>query len=138
MKRELLNSLISQQEASVDYSSLIHENPELDTVNGCSHQYHLYNQAIQKSRNNVLLFSVYQGKVLAKLKDDLLKDDKEQYRRILKELNISTQKANFRIRLFEWVSRYQKLMYSTLPLRFFNTHFKIIKIICVDSKEEFM
>ena len=81
MKREILSSIITHQEASVDYSSLIHKNPELDTVNGCSRQYYLYDQAIQKSLNNVLLFSVYQGRVLATLKDDLLKEDKEQYKK---------------------------------------------------------
>ena len=92
-----------QQEASVDYSSLIHENPELNNVNSCSSQYQLYEQAIQKSKNNVVLFSVYQGKVLAKLKEDLLKEDKKKYKKTLKELNISTHKANFRIRLHKLV-----------------------------------
>ena len=138
MKRELLNSLISQQEASVDYSSLIHEHPKLDTVNDCSRQYHLYNQAIQKSRNNVVLFSVYQGRVLVELKDEILKGGKEQYKHFLKELDISTGKANFQIKLFKLTSTYQKLMYSTLPLRFFNQYFKVIKKICTESREEFI
>ena len=106
MKRELLNSIITLEEASHDYSSLIHDIPVLNTVAECSLNYHLYGQAIEKSRNNVLLFTVYQGRVLEKLRDDLLKDDKEKYRRILKEYNISTQKVNFRIRLFKGVSSY--------------------------------
>ena len=72
------------------------------------------------------------------LKDEILKGEKEQYKNFLKELDISTGKANFQIKLFKLTSTYQKLMYSTLPLRFFNQYFKVIKKICAESREEFI
>ena len=97
----------------------------------------MYEKAAKKNKNNIILFSIYQEKVIKQLKD-YTKTDRKQYEKILKDWNITQSKANFRIRLFEWTERYQKLMYSTQSLRFFFINFKKIKEICQESGEKFV
>ena len=84
VKNELVKSIISQKEAASDYTQLTHENPALKSVESCITQYDLYEKAAKKNKNNIILFSIYQGKVIKQLKDHT-KIDRKQYEKILKD-----------------------------------------------------
>ena len=45
--------------------------------------------------------------------------------------------AKLRIRIFELIDEYQRLLYSNLSLHYFNKNHKTIKEICRESENEF-
>ena len=86
--------------------------------------------AAADARRQIVYFSCLQGQVLKRLKDISGK----KMSQLLKLTKYSQSHAYFLINLFELSDKYNKLMYSDLPIRFFKNNVKEIASICESEK----
>ena len=91
-------------------------------------------RAVKQHRMLSIYLSCFQGKALKKLKDV---SSKARFKELIQLKKISYSHAQFLIKLVELTNEYDKLAYSSLPLRFIKSYFKTIVVVCNDNKEVF-
>lgn len=89
--------------------------------------------AVDDARKRTIYFSCLQGQVLKRLREIT----GEGMTALLRLTNYSKSHAYFLIRLYELAETYHKIMYSNLPVRFFNCNFNVIVQICGENVEAF-
>ena len=121
IKEKLFESI--SHERFEDYSEVkvVKDNEET-----CLETLRELDNAMRHSRRRIVYFSCLQGEVLKKLFDICGK----KMSKLLRLTTISRSQAHFLIKLYELADKYKAIMKSTLPIRFFNLHFKTIAEIC--------
>ena len=85
------------------------------------------------SRRRIVYFSCLQGEVLKRLKDITGK----KMHQILKLTPYSKSQAYFLINMHTLSQDYSRIMYSSLPIRFFKNNLKTIISICESDAAKF-
>ena len=135
IKEKLRKSILTPEERSPNYEELKGESPELcETPEQCRKLFKLYEKGIKRSQYNVLFYTAQQGHLLTILKKLVGKN----YQTVINDqLHISMGLARLRVRVFNLVNEYQRLMNSSLSLNFFNQNLSVIREICEESGDEF-
>ena len=89
--------------------------------------------AMRDSRRRIIYFSCLQGEVLKRLLDICGK----KMPKSLRMTTFSKSQAYFLIKLYELADKFNAIIKSTLPIRFFNLHFKTIAEICESEGDMF-
>ena len=90
--------------------------------------------AVKQHEMLTVYFSCLQGKALKKLKDV---SSNARFKELLQLKEMSYSHARFLIKLAELTSEYDKIAYSSLPVRFIKNYFKTIIKVCKENKELF-
>ena len=90
--------------------------------------------AVKQHEMLTVYLSCLQGKALKKLKDV---SNNARFTELLQLKEMSYSHARFLIKLAELTSEYDKIAYSSLPVRFIKNSFKTIIIVCKENKELF-
>ena len=129
VKLDLINSIIKTEE-DLDYTELGVKAQNVEEEEDAIKVILDYERLIKTQKPNVLL-ACQQGFVLKKYKESA------KFSTMVHELRISKSTISFKISLFKLVDKYPKLIYSTLPLHYFKNYFKLIKVVCKKSVNEF-
>ena len=89
--------------------------------------------AMRDSRRRIVYFSCLQGEVLKRL----LEICGKKMPKLLRMTTFSKSQAYFLIKLYELADKFNAIIKSTLPIRFFNLHFKTIAEICESEGDMF-
>lgn len=124
IKEELIESI--SEERFTDYTDV---KVVMDNEQTCVDTLHTLARAIRK---RIVYYSYLEGRVLKRLREISGK----KMSQILKLTRHSQSSAYFLIKLYDLVQDHNKLMYSTLPLRYFKTNLKAILDICKTDEAE--
>ena len=107
--------------------------PNLENEDTCLESLQELEKAIVGSRRRIVYFSCLQGEVLKRLKDITGK----KMHQILKLTPYSKSQAYFLINMHNLSQNYSRIMYSSLPIRFFKNNLKTIISICESDAAKF-
>ena len=107
--------------------------PNLENEDTCLESLQELEKAIVGSRRRIVYFSCLQGEVLKRLKDITGK----KMHKILKLTPYSQFQAYFLINMHKLSQDYSRIMYSSLPIRFFKNNLKTITSICESDAAKF-
>ena len=107
--------------------------PNLENEDTCLESLQELEKAIVGSRRRIVYFSCLQGEVLKRLKDITGK----KMHQILKLTPYSKSQAYFLINMHTLSQDYSRIMYSSLPIRFFKNNLKTIISICESDAAKF-
>ena len=93
----------------------------------CIDSVNLLSRAIGDSRKKIVYYSSLQGELLKSVKEVT---PSYGFTQLLSLTQISKSYACFLIKLSDLMHQYPKLMYSELPIRYFNQNFNTIKQVC--------
>ena len=113
-------------------------NMNIDTKEKCEKKYELFEKAIGKHQQKIILLTSKQGEVLSKIKELCAKEGRLiGYVIYLDKFKLSESTANLKIRIAELTEEFPKLQKTNLSLHFFNKYMKQIKVICEKSGEKY-
>ena len=122
------------------YEELKNEFPDqCKSPEECIELYNKFQNAIVKHKTQIIYYVAMQGRLLEMLKEYYKNENKiKEFNVFLRQtLQIQSGTANIYIKIHKLLSRFNKLMYSTLSFNYFNYHHKTIVEICEESPEEF-
>ena len=128
--KQKLQDSIQKPERFKDYSGI---DIILDNEHTCITTLRELDFAERDAKKRLVYFSCLQGQVLKRLKEISGKNMAQ----LLKTTSHSQSQAYFLIKFFELVDKNNKLMYSSLPIRFFKTNLKMIRSICDEEPSLF-
>ena len=128
IKEKLLTSMTDTRFVNYDGYQ-----PKLDNEESCLESLKVLETAIEGSKRRIVYFSCLQGAVLKRLQDIT---GKKMYQ-ILKLTPYSQSQAYFLINMHKLSKDYNKIMYSSLPIRFFKNNLRTIINICESDAAQF-
>ena len=114
------------------------ENGGIDTKEKCEKKYNLFEKAIGKHQQKIILLTSKQGEVLAKIKELCAKEGRLiGYFIYLDKFELNESTAKMKIRIAELTEEFPKLKNTNLSLHFFNMYMKEIRRVCEKSGEKY-
>ena len=104
-----------------------------DNEDTCLETLRALDNAMRDLRRRIIYFSCLQGEVLKRL----LEICGKKMPKLLRMTTFSKSQAYFLIKLYELADKFNAIIKSTLPIRFFNLHFKTIVEICESEGDMF-
>ena len=90
-----------------------------------------FEEIIKNKKSDIIWLAYYQAKIFQKFKE------KQQFVGMVLKFNVSKSTMMFKIALSKLIDNYPKIKYSSLSLRYFKKHLKIIKEVCKENASEF-
>ena len=128
IKKKLFESISRERFKDYTEVKVVKDNEET-----CLETLRELDNAMRDSRRRIVYFSCLQGEVLKRLFDICGK----KMPTLLRLTTISKSQTHFLIKLYELADKYNAIMKSTLPIRFFKLHFKTIAEICESEGDMF-
>ena len=128
IKQQLKESI----QYEIRYTDYTNFQPVLDNEETCLQTLKTLDSAEADAGQRLIYFSCLKGEVLTRMQEITGKNMSQ----LLILTNYSQAYAYFLINLCKLAGKYNKLMYSDLPIRFFQINFKEIENIC-ESEETF-